>query len=91
MTNRNKILKDAYLNRHGLTLVLVTQQDSFAILNRGEHIDFLENIEEIRAESGQVVNPVYVNTDKVPPYEGGFLAGKYSSKNAARRRYANRH
>ena len=87
MAHRSKLLKNAYLNRHGLTLVLVHEGEEYALINQGRHIDFLENIEEIRAESGQVVNPVYVNTDKVPPYEGGFLANRFSSRNAARRRH----
>ena len=83
----NKTLKNAYLNRHGLTLVLVTQQDRLAILNRGSQIDFLDNVLDRREEEGVTVNPVYAAIAGNPPYEGGYLANRFSSINAARRRY----
>lgn len=87
MTNRDKILKNAYLGRNALTLVLVTQQDRFAILNRGSQIDFLDNVLDRREEEGVTVNPVYTTIAGNLPYEGGYLADRFSSINAARRRY----
>lgn len=85
LSNRN--LKNAYLGRNALTLVLVTSEDSFAILNKGSHIDFLDNVLNRREEEGVTVNPVYAAIAGNPPYEGGYLAGRFSSRNAARRRY----
>lgn len=83
----NKTLKNAYLGRNSLTLVVVTQENSFAILNRGSHIDFLDNVLDRRYDEGVTVNPVYTTIAGNPPYEGGYLADRFSSINAARRRY----
>jgi hypothetical protein len=88
MTQINKkLLKDAYLNRHNLSLVLVHENEEFTLLNKGKNIDFHANVENRREEDGDVYNPVFVAVNATPPYLMGNLIGRFSSRNAARRRY----
>ena len=87
----NTILKNAYLGRNNLALVLVDEEGFEAtLLNKGSHIDFFSNVLNRREEEGILIKPVFTKIVGNPPYEWGYLAGRFSSRNAARRRYNNK-
>ena len=83
----NKVLKNAYLNRHNFYMVIEVEGEEFCILNKGSNIDFLANVQERREEEGEEFFPFFIKRENNLPYEGGYLAGRFSARNAARRRY----